>query len=105
MQIQYFRCKSHILFTKGKFLQIVSMQAMFGDVHTHHAETLPQAEAFVHRFGPGLIIYWYGHAPIERLSDGYGDISVLAWNAPSCIMLPTGEFCFHGAKYPSFTSK
>ena len=42
---------------------------MFGDVQTHNSETLPQAEAFVHRFGPGLIIYWYGHAPLERLNN------------------------------------
>lgn len=69
----------------------IDSKAMFGDVHTHHAEVIPQAEAFVHRFGPGLIVYWYGHAPVERLSDGYGDVSVTGWEVPDRVMLPNGK--------------
>jgi CDAN1-interacting nuclease 1 len=67
------------------------LQAMFGDVQTHHASVLPQAEAFVHRFGPGLILYWFGHAPPERLADAKGDVIVSSWELPSKFMLPTGE--------------
>ena len=76
---------------------------MFGDVHTHQSEVIPQAEAFVHRFGPGLILYWFGHAPIERLSDEYGDVSVLAWNVPEFVILPSGKFRKQGGAYPSFS--
>ena len=66
-------------------------QALFGDVKTHNESVLPQAESFVHRFGPGLILYWFGHAPIERLGDGHGDVLVTGWNLPEEFMLPTGE--------------
>jgi hypothetical protein len=64
---------------------------MFGDTFTHHSSVLPQAEAFVHRFGPGLILYWFGHAPPERLADARGDIIIAAWELPTKYMLPTGE--------------
>ena len=65
---------------------------MFGDVQTHNNSVLPQAESFVHRFGPGLILYWYGHAPIEFLGDGHGDVLVTGFTLPDEFMLPTGEF-------------
>jgi Protein of unknown function TPD sequence-motif len=67
------------------------LQAMFGDVYTHQASVLPQAEAFVHRFGPGLILYWFGHAPPERLADASGDVFISSWELPNRFMLPTGE--------------
>lgn len=28
-------------------------KALFGDVYTHQKNVLPQAEGYVHRFGPG----------------------------------------------------
>ncbi len=64
---------------------------MFGDVQTHNSSVLPQAESFVHRFGPGLILYWFGHAPVDRLGDGHGDVLVTGWKLPDEFMLPTGE--------------
>jgi CDAN1-interacting nuclease 1 len=69
----------------------IDSKALFGDVGTHRSSVLPQAETYVHRFGPGLILYWFGHAPLERLGDVQGDICVLGWNLPSRFMLPTGE--------------
>jgi len=69
---------------------------LFGDVHTHRTSVLPQAETYVHRFGPGLVLYWFGHAPIERLGDGHGDVVIAGWNVPTCFMLPTGELASHG---------
>lgn len=68
-----------------------SRKAMFGDVQTHNNSVLPQAESFVHRFGPGLILYWFGHAPIDRLGDGHGDVLVTGFQLPDEFMLPTGE--------------
>ena len=67
------------------------MQALFGDVHTHQTSVLPQAEAYVHRFGPGVVLYWFGHAPLDRLGDAQGDISIFGWEVPDKFMLPTGE--------------
>lgn len=60
-------------------------------MQTHNNSVLPQAESFVHRFGPGLILYWFGHAPIERLGDGHGDVLVSGWTLPDEFMLPTGK--------------
>lgn len=60
-------------------------------MQTHNNSVLPQAESFVHRFGPGLILYWFGHAPIDRLGDGHGDVLVTEWKLPDEFMLPTGE--------------
>lgn len=69
----------------------IDSKAMFGDVQTHNSSVLPQAESFVHRFGPGLILYWFGHAPVDRLGDGHGDVLVTGWKLPDEFMLPTGE--------------
>mmetsp|Transcript_47133 Transcript_47133/g.69833 ORF Transcript_47133/g.69833 Transcript_47133/m.69833 type:complete len:339 (-) Transcript_47133:564-1580(-) len=70
-------------------------KALFGDVRTHHADVLPQAEGYVHRFGPGVVLYWFGHAPLDRLGDGHGDVVVVGWDVPRYIMLPTGELAGH----------
>jgi len=66
-------------------------QAMFGDVETHGRTVLPQCETYIHRFGPGMIVYWFGHAPIDKLSSSNGDISVVGWQLPEASMTPTGE--------------
>lgn len=60
---------------------------MFGDVKTHQSNLL-QAESYVHRFGPGLLVYWFGHAPLRRLGVN-ADIAVAA-NAPTIVQLPSG---------------
>ena len=66
-------------------------QATFGDAMTHQTSVLPQAESYVHRFGPGLVLYWFGHAPLDRLSDSQGDIAIFGWDLPDRFMLPTGR--------------
>jgi len=64
---------------------------MFGDAETHRRTILPQCETYIHRFGPGMIVYWFGHAPISQLSSANGDISVVGWHLPEASMTPTGE--------------
>ena len=66
-------------------------QALFGDVQTHRTSVLPQAESYVHRFGPGIVLYWFGHAPLQRLGDAQGDVIVIGWDVPAKFMLPTGQ--------------
>ena len=63
---------------------------------THTNTVLPQVESYVHRFGPGLVIYWFGHAPLSRLGDSHGDVHIKD-GLPDVFMLPTGEFrCKNG---------
>ena len=64
---------------------------MFGDVETHQSSVLPQAEAYVHRCGPGLVLYWFGHAPLERLDNSQGEIVILSHGLPDSFMWPTGD--------------
>jgi len=74
-----------------KMICWIDSKALFGDVFTHQNSVLPQAEAYVHRFGPGLVLYWFGHAPIHRLGNGHGDVIVTEWKVPSELLLPTGD--------------
>lgn len=73
-----------------QLIQWVDSKAYFGDEYTHRNLVLQQAEAYVHRFGPGLILYWFGHAPLNRLDHGSGDIFITGWNFPQNCLLPTG---------------
>jgi hypothetical protein len=72
------------------------VQALFGDVDTHRVSVLAQAESYIHRFGPGLVLYWFGHAPLDALEDAQGDISIIGWELPTRFMLPTGEILNRG---------
>lgn len=37
----------------------IDSKAMFGDPHTHVKENLAQLQGYVHRYGPGMVIYWF----------------------------------------------
>lgn len=53
----------------------IDSKAMFGDPLTYESEHLPQLMGYVNRYGPGLVIYWFGFVetlPVES------DITVLA---------------------------
>jgi len=60
-----------------------------------HLLVLPQADKYVHRFGPGLILYWFGHAPLSILRE-VNDVVIAAWDLPRYFMLPTGDFIGRG---------
>ena len=38
-----------------------------------------------------MVLYWFGHAPLDRLGDARGDIVIGGWELPNTFMLPTGE--------------
>jgi hypothetical protein len=59
-------------------------------VRDGHIIVLPQADKYVHRFGPGLILYWFGHAPLSLLREA-DSVVIAAWDLPKYFMLPTGD--------------
>ncbi|KAL9188876.1 hypothetical protein ACHAXT_011366 [Thalassiosira profunda] len=81
-----------------KIICWIDSKALFGDADTHTNSVLPQVETYVHRFGPGLVLYWFGHAPLARLGDSHGDVVILGGNLPDVLLMPTGDFCGRGGK-------
>eukprot|EP00934_Nitzschia_sp_Nitz4_P004059 Nitzschia sp. Nitz4//scaffold150_size53981//12331//13028//NITZ4_006672-RA/size53981-augustus-gene-0.33-mRNA-1//1//CDS//3329537056//4049//frame0 len=69
----------------------IDSKAMFGDSFSHNKQVLPQAESYVHRFGPGMILYWFGHAPLSMLRNAHNDIVIQSWELPDQFLWPTGE--------------
>jgi hypothetical protein len=76
----------------------IDSKALFGDIETHTNSVLPQVETYVHRFGPGLVLYWFGHAPLSRLDDGHGDVTIMGGDLPTVFLLPTGVLHGRGGK-------
>ncbi|KAG7380332.1 hypothetical protein PHYPSEUDO_007304 [Phytophthora pseudosyringae] len=62
----------------------IDSKAMFGDRHTHETENASQLQGYVNRYGPGLVIYWFGH--VAQLSSD-SDI-LIADSFPLEISLP-----------------
>lgn len=64
----------------------IDSKAMFGDRHTHESENAGQLQGYVNRYGPGMVIYWFGH--VANLST---DSDVLITHEfPHRIVLPGG---------------
>ena len=74
--------------TNWKIINWIDSKALFGDADTHRQSLVPQAESYLHRFGPGLVLYWLGHAP--GLNDWSREI-VVSGELPSQFLLPNGE--------------
>ena len=48
----------------------IDSKANFGDVSTHKNTVLPQLKSYLNRYGPGLVVYYFGHAPLDLLWEG-----------------------------------
>jgi hypothetical protein len=58
-------------------------KASFGDEYTHRMNTKDQFGGYKNRYGPGIVIYWFGF--IQELQEEDPDI-LLADNLPSNII-------------------
>ena len=68
----------------------IDSKAMFGDPHTFEHEHHGQLESYVHRYGPGMVLYWFGFAAAINL-DMSGDSVVVAAEFPEEILFPGAE--------------
>ena len=59
-------------------------------IHTKHP-FFHKLESYVHRFGAGLILHWFGHAPLEHLGNSQGEIVIASCDLPDSFMWPNGE--------------
>ena len=79
---------------KWRMISWIDSKALFGDPETHNNQVIIQASSYVHRYGPGLIIYYFGHSPVETL-EGVGgvgdDVLVCGWDCPEICLLSSGE--------------
>mmetsp|Transcript_24596 Transcript_24596/g.57755 ORF Transcript_24596/g.57755 Transcript_24596/m.57755 type:complete len:325 (+) Transcript_24596:47-1021(+) len=68
----------------------IDSKALYGDYDTHQTVLL-QAKSYIHRFGPGMILYWFGHGLLSKLGNADGDLIIVGWRLPDTILWPTGE--------------
>ncbi|KAG7336821.1 TPD sequence-motif-containing protein [Nitzschia inconspicua] len=77
--------------SQWRIVNWIDSKALFGDVGTHQQSVLPQCDSYINRFGPGMILYFFGHAPISLLGDANGDLVIMGWELPKRFMWPTGS--------------
>ncbi|CAM9783371.1 unnamed protein product [Discosporangium mesarthrocarpum] len=71
----------------------IDSKAMFGDEETFSQEHQSQLLGYVNRYGPGLVIYWFGFVE-TLLSPSYRDFLedvMVSSDFPSPLLLPDGQ--------------
>ncbi|XP_057870108.2 uncharacterized protein LOC131076795 isoform X2 [Cryptomeria japonica] len=58
----------------GRIVNWIDSKASFGDEYSHKTQGVQQFQMYVNRFGPGLVIYWFGF--IDELND-HSDVLLL----------------------------
>ncbi|GAQ91291.1 hypothetical protein KFL_007590050 [Klebsormidium nitens] len=57
---------------RGRVVTWIDSKASFGDDYMHRQQAGEQFQGYVNRFGPGLVIYWFGF--IDELQDEPSDV-------------------------------
>eukprot|EP00249_Psilotum_nudum_P002198 c15108_g1_i1 orf=225-1154(+) len=52
---------------RGRLVNWIDSKASFGDEYNHKVQAKDQFQRYVNRFGPGMVIYWFGF--IDELDD------------------------------------
>lgn len=60
--------------SRAHIIRWIDSKAMFGDFHTHTVGNKEQLQGYVNRFGPGMVIYWFGFDP--KIAQAYPDVVV-----------------------------
>ena len=50
---------------RGHIVCWIDSKACFGDPGTHNTLLTDQLRTYVHRFGPGAVVYWFGHVQVS----------------------------------------
>ena len=72
---------------EARVINWIDSKAMFGDEETHVNDVLPQVVSYVNRYGPGLVIYWFGY--VDSIANQDPQITILD-HFPEQILLPDG---------------
>lgn len=62
----------------GGVVNWIESKALFGDVKTHRKYLTQQLESYHNRFGPGIVIYWFGyHESIKNVKENPNGLIIL----------------------------
>lgn len=65
-------------FYSGTVVNWIESKALFGDVKTHRKYLTQQLQSYHNRFGPGIVIYWFGfHESLTTFEDNPNGLIVL----------------------------